>query len=251
MRRLRHALSLWERLLPPRDRTTLRPLDRRLARLARLVGQVRDRDVMLALIEDPHLPKPPPADAIRVARLRARLRDDARTGRELLKVFLRSERDAHLFEELRGVLRHPPRSTGPAVLRSLLGEEEQRGWDRIRTARRKARRRPSINRLHRLRIRIRRFRHLHDLETRVDPVHAVPLPPVVRRLQGELGRLHDFDIVIEGLDPDTVSTEWGDELRRRRRRLRATVEESLQGKGWSRKGGTGAGAPAPRAPHRS
>ncbi len=124
MRRLRHALAIWERLLPSRQRELVRPLDRRLKRLARLVGQVRDRDVVLELIEGTKLPRPTREDAALVARMRARLRDDARTGRELLRVFLRSERDAHLFEGLREGLELGPRP-GPVSTSS-------RCWTRSR-----------------------------------------------------------------------------------------------------------------------
>ncbi len=112
MRRLRDALGIWERLLTSRDRTLVAPLDLRLKRLARLVGRVRDRDVMIELIEGGTLPRPSRRDAWAIARLRARLRDDARTGRELLRVYLRSERDAHLFEGLRESVEFVPRADG-------------------------------------------------------------------------------------------------------------------------------------------
>jgi CHAD domain-containing protein len=232
MRRLRHAFGLWEQLLPPSRRAALRPLDRRLTRLARLVGQVRDRDVMLALIESAGLPKPPTSDLPRVARLRARLRDDGRTGRELLRVFLRSERDAGLFDELRAALAYVPRRAAPAPLRPLLAEEWRACRERVRAARRRARRRPSSSRLHRLRIRVRRLRHLAELVAHVDPGHPMSLSPAVTRVQAELGRLHDLDVVLDGLDPDTVSTAWGDALRDERRRLRSKIRDSLGSSGW-------------------
>lgn len=232
MRRLRHALALWERLLPATRRASLRPLDRRLTRLARLVGQVRDRDVMLELIEGTTLPKPPPDETDRLARLRARLRDDGRTGRELLKVFLRSERDEGLFEELRRVLEYPSRAGGVAGLRQILAEEEQDRREGAQAARRKARRRPTSDRLHRLRIRLRRLRHLGELERQVDPGRATPASPAFRRLLSDLGRLHDLDVVLGGLDPDTVSTAWGDRLRRSRRRLRRKLRRSIATPGW-------------------
>jgi CHAD domain-containing protein len=232
MRRLRHAFALWEQLLPPGRRAALRPLDRRLTRLARLVGQVRDRDVMLALIEGSGVPRPPGADLPRVARLRARLRDDGRTGRELLKVFLRSERDAGLFDELSRVLAYVPRRAAPGALRTILAEEGRVRRARVRSARRKARRRPTAARLHRLRIRVRRLRHLSELVVHVDPSHPLPVSATVARVQAELGRLHDLDIVIDGLDPDTVSTAWADALREARRRLRGKLEDALRTPGW-------------------
>jgi CHAD domain-containing protein len=232
MRRLRHALGLWESVLRPRDRTLMKPLDRRLGRLARLVGRVRDRDVMIALIEGGSLPTPRAADAPLVARLRARWRDDARTGRELLRVFLRSERDAHLFEQLSATLTLPPRPEGVPSLPALLDQEEAARRERVRVAHRRARRKGSMARLHRLRIQVRRLRHLGELRGELDPSRPRLPPPVVRKLQSELGRLHDLDIVLDGIGAQLSAREWGESLRRERRRLRRSIETSLHRHGW-------------------
>jgi CHAD domain-containing protein len=232
MRRLRHALGFWARLLQPGDRSILKPLDRRLARLSRLVGRVRDRDVMLALLEGGSLPAPKPADAPLVARLRARWRDDARTGRELLRVFLRSERDAHLFEQLAATLTLPPRSGTPRRLPVLLEEEEEARRERVRVAHRRARRKATATRFHRLRIQVRRLRHLDELRGKLDPDHPALPPPVVRRLQTQLGRLHDLDIVLDGIGSGLAATEWGEALRRERRRLRRSIATTLHGPRW-------------------
>jgi CHAD domain-containing protein len=232
MRRLRHALGLWGRVLRPRDRTILKPLDRRLARLARLVGRVRDRDVMLALIEGGSLPSPKRADAPLVTRLRARWRDDARTGRELLRVFLRSERDAHLFEQLSATLTLPPRPEGVQSLPELLDEEEEARRERVRAAHRRARRKGSVTRLHRLRIQVRRLRHLGELRGQLDPERPALPPPVVRHLQAQLGRLHDLDIVLDGIGTQLTTSAWGEALRKERRRLRRSIEDTLHERHW-------------------
>jgi CHAD domain-containing protein len=232
MRRLRHALGFWTRLLRPGDRSLLKPLDRRLGRLARLVGRVRDRDVMLALIEGGSLAAPKPVDAPMVARLRARWRDDARTGRELLRVFLRSERDAHLFEQLAATLTLLPRSGAPKNLPVLLDEEEATRREQIRVAHRRARRKASASRFHRLRIQVRRLRHLSELRGALDPEHPALPPPVVRRLQSQLGRLHDLDLVLEGLGSGLTRSEWGKALRRERRRLRRSIDTTIHQPRW-------------------
>ncbi|MGI0155727.1 MAG: CHAD domain-containing protein, partial [Thermoplasmata archaeon] len=156
MRRLRHALAIWERLLPSRDQQLVRPLDQRLKRLARLVGRVRDRDVMIELIEGLSLSKPSRRDAPLVAHFTARLRDDARTGRELLLVYLRSERDAHLFEGLRESVEFVPRRDSVRRLTAVLVEAGARRHKGVRAAHRRARRRSTSTRLHRLRIQVRR-----------------------------------------------------------------------------------------------
>jgi CHAD domain-containing protein len=232
MRRLRHALSLWEHLLASRHQELVHPLDLRLKRLARLVGRVRDRDVMIDLIEGASLPRPSAADAESVTRLRARLRDDARTGRELLRVFLRSEADAHLFEGLRESLEFVPRRSAGARLDDVLEKEEMLRREGVRAAHRNARRRPSSARLHRLRIQVRRLRHLTEVRKRLDRAHRGTFSPKMRQLQAQLGRLHDLDIVLEGLDADLRSTEWARSLKDERRGVRATIRSSLREHRW-------------------
>ncbi|MGA8302154.1 MAG: CHAD domain-containing protein [Thermoplasmata archaeon] len=232
MRRLRHALAIWDGLLTARHRAMVRPLERRLKRLARLVGRVRDRDVMIELIEGASLPHPLGVDVALVARLRAKLRDESRTGRELLGVFLRSERDAHLFEGLREGLEWGTRPGSGAHLIELLNDEQDRRHDDVRAALGKARRRPSTTRLHRLRIRVRRLRHLEEVRARIDGPWAGAFPPLARRLQDRLGRLHDLDVVLAGLDPDLRSTEWARSLKRERRRVRETIRASLDTHPW-------------------
>jgi CHAD domain-containing protein len=233
MRRLRHALTIWQRLLASRDEALVRPLDRRLKRLARLVGRVRDRDVMIDLIEGGSLPRPRRQEVASVARLRARLRDDARTGRELLRVFLRSERDAHLFEGLRESVEFVPRPTAGAHLGKVLEEELALRDQGVRAAHRRARRRPSSSRLHRLRIQVRRLRHLTEVRARLERSDHATLPPGARRLQARLGRLHDLDIVLGGLDADLRSTEWAEALKRERRRVRSSLRTTLRRHRWS------------------
>jgi CHAD domain-containing protein len=232
MRRLRHALSLWQQLLTTRHQELVRPLDRRLKRLARLVGKVRDRDVMIDLIEGPSLPRPSREDIELLARLRARLRDDARTGRELIRVFLRSERDAHLFEGLRESLELPTRKAPKELLANVLDEEHVRRREGVRVAHRKARRRPSSVRLHRLRIEVRRLRHMTEVRMHLDRGLTRAFPPAVRQLQSRLGRLHDLDVVLGGLDDDLLSTDGARSLKNERRRVRKMIRTSLRHHRW-------------------
>ena len=232
LRRLRHALAIWERVLAARPRELVRPLDQRLKRLARLVGKVRDRDVVLRLLEGPTLPRPVREDASLVARLRARVRDDARTGRELLRVFLRSERDAHLFEGVREILELPSRPRAGARLGKILEEEARLRHERVRAAHRKARKRPSSSRFHRLRIQVRRLRHLSEVRSRLDGAQLKEFPTEARRLQTRLGRLHDLDIVLAELDDDLGSTEWARALRRERNAVREATRRSIKGRRW-------------------
>jgi CHAD domain-containing protein len=238
MRRLRHALVVWQRLLPRRDQELVRPLDRRLKRLARLVGRVRDRDVMIALLENGSLPPPSRRDARSIARWSARLRDDARTGRELLLVYLRSERDAHLFEGLRESVDFVPRKDAGTQLPRVLDAEQAERRDDVRSAHRRARRRPTSTRLHHLRIQVRRLRHLAEVRGRLGGRNGAIFPPATRRLQTRLGRLHDLDLVLGGLDTNLAASEWGKALKAERRRVRRSIRRSLKAVSWPK--------PAPR-----
>lgn len=251
MRRLRHALAIWEAVLPDRTRELLRPLDRRLKRLARLIGRVRDRDVVLGLLEGPTLPKPPRPETGRVARLRARLRDDGRTGRELLRVYLQSERDAHLFEGLREGLELPPRRGSATDLAAVFDRAESRRHDKVRTAHRRARRHPSSTRLHRLRIQVRRLRHLSEVRTRLDGSPLDRFPPAVRRLQSGLGRLHDLDVVLGELGPDLRATEWVAALRAERRKVRDSLRATIRRHRWEDRPVTGRATSGSRPPARA
>jgi CHAD domain-containing protein len=228
MRRLRTGLDIWQELLRSTDRVPLRPLDRRLRRLTRLVGQVRDRDVALSLLEGVERRATSRKELEQLNRYRARLRDDARTGRELLRAFLRAERETRLLDHLRESIGAQSPGARGARLRRVLTQHEQRERDNVAKAHRRARKRPSMNRLHRLRIRVRRLRQTSDLATTVDPERDGTLANSLRRLQQHLGRLHDLDVLFLDLDPPLRKTGWGETLRKERGRQRRAIVKSLQ-----------------------
>ncbi len=187
---------------------------------------------MIELIEGPSLPRPSRADTRPIARLRARLRDDTRTGRELLRVFLRSERDGHLFEGLQESVEFVTSRGAQARFARWLDEEEVHRREAVRKAHRRARRRPTSVRLHRLRIRVRRLRHLGEVRERLDLTHAGTLPASLRKLQALLGRVHDLDLVLDGLDAEVVRTGWARAVRAERRRVRDAVRIAIRGARW-------------------
>lgn len=228
MRRLRTGLAVWEQLLDKPDRAQLGPIDRRIRRLAQLIGQVRDRDVAVDLLGSVEAKARSAEERERLDRYRARLHDDARTGRELLRAFLRSERDALLFDEVRGVLRARARPTRSDRLHRLLSEHQTSGHMRLVEAHRKARKRPTMDRLHRLRIRVRRLRQISDLASTVDTEARGTVAASLRRLQQHLGRLHDLDLLLGGLDPSLRDTRWAKALRKERRRQRRAVVKTIR-----------------------
>lgn len=228
MRRLRTGLALWESLLPNAERELLRPLDARIKRLSRLVGRIRDRDIALSLLQRFDGKRAGPRDLVRVTRYRIRVQDDARTGRELLRAFLRSEVQAHLFDGVAERLRILPRAGSFRDPHRAILLAHARTDDNLRRAYRRARRRPSIERLHRLRICIRRARQFSDLVVALDPQHEHKLPGSLAHLQKELGDLHDLDLVLGGLDGEVRKTAWADTLREERRRRRKDVLKAMK-----------------------
>lgn len=223
LRRLRTALGVWESTLARRERERLRPFDRRLKRLARLAGRIRDRDVTIDLLAHVDGRAWGSEELAQLGQFRTRLRDDARTGRELLRAFLRAEEAAGLFPAIRAEWHRPRLRYRARDVRAILGDVQGSGEERVRRAHRAARRKPSVTRLHRLRIRVRGLRHVNELRGALDPGDARPLSAPIRRLQTDLGRLHDLDVTLAGLGPDVTETSWARSLRDERRRLRAEL----------------------------
>lgn len=228
LRRLRTALTVWEHLLSPRQRKQLGPLDDRLKRLARLVGRIRDRDIAIELLARVDGLRRPRSVVTGLSRYRTRLRDDARTGRELLRAFLRAEHDAQLFTEIQlrwnaPAIGYRSKDVGKLLVRTKLEEV-----DRVNAAHRHARRKPSATRLHQLRIRVRGWRHLADLARTLDPRQTPTFPAPLRRLQRDLGHLHDLDVVLADLPAEVQRTDWASSLRVERRDQRKKVLAALR-----------------------
>lgn len=228
LRRLRTGLGVWQELLDTADGEQLGPLRARIRRLARLVGQVRDRDVALGLLDEVANQAGSDLELERLRQYRTRLQDDARTGRELLRAFLRSERQARLFDQVGHALKTRRRAIRADRLRRVLTQHHEAGRERVVSAHRKARRRPSMGRLHRLRIRVRRLRQVSDLTSAVDPTSDPSLAHSLRRLQQHLGHLHDLDVLLRELDPPLKEMAWAEALREERRRQRKAIVKVLE-----------------------
>jgi CHAD domain-containing protein len=222
LRRLAILLSVWERLVPAERAVTVDELARRLRRLARLVGRVRDRDVTAGLLEPSARGRDP-----RWGEFLGRLREDREAGRELLRAFLTSERQAGLLDRLAETLAVEPRAGAARSLERILTDIRHRRQARVDKAHRKARRDPSAERLHRLRIRIRQWRHLAALESVVGS-RRNPVTSGWQQLQGRLGRLHDLDVALATIPEELGSAPVALRLTERRRRVRLEVRRSLE-----------------------
>ena len=227
LRRLTSGLGVWSQLVAPGRAAGVRETASRIRRLARLVGRARDRDVTAGLLAvSGRSPRGgDPRDGWN--EFLGRFREDAHTGRELLRAFLRSERQAGLFERVRALLGDPTRADAARGLHRILAAERRLRQGKVRKAHRKARRDPTSERLHRLRIRIRQWRHLATLESTARVPVSRP-PPSWRSLQDRLGRLHDLDIALATIPGELNGAAPARRLRNRRRELRSSVWVSLE-----------------------
>jgi CHAD domain-containing protein len=230
LRRLRVELRLLRHVLGATEQLRAEDLGRRLKRVARLVGEVRDFDVELALLGHPRLARASDPSFEHLERTRGRLREEARTGRALLGAFLRAELDRGLVREIDHILAAAqPHLTLRGVLRAA-AIERKRSRERAERALRRARRRPTPRRMHNLRSALRQAHHLNDLLAVPGHGPVRPFPRRVDRLQQELGRLHDLDVLADGLEslgPEVWRSQWARVERRRRRKLREEIASDL------------------------
>jgi CHAD domain-containing protein len=226
LRRLTSGLAVWGQLVVGRQAASVREATGRVRRLARLVGRARDRDVTGGLLTPSG--RNPRGDGLEAwDQFLGRLREDTHTGRELLRAFLRSERQAGLFDRVRALLDVPPRADASRGLHRILAAERRLRQGKVRKAHRRARRDPTSERLHRLRIRIRQWRHLATLEASAQVPVSRP-PPSWRSLQDRLGRLHDLDIALATIPKELHDATPARRLKNRRRELRTSVWLSLE-----------------------
>jgi CHAD domain-containing protein len=223
-------LRVTHRLLVPlsKDGAEEDPTDRQLQRFAGLVGEVRDRDVAI------HILLRATGDPGRKLRrsLETRLRHEAQVGRELLRAGARVELDRHLLQT---VIRDisSARTPAPAPLRREMVAALAQLHRTVVRAYRRALRKPSTRRLHRLRIALRNARMLRSLVSRVTGHPADRVPSDLDKLQRALGRLHDHDMVAEriaALPSDDQRDAWERQWQKVRKTERILILAGMQRK---------------------
>ena len=228
LRRLRVLAKWWSRVASVRRRSAIAEFARRLGRIARLVGSVRDLDVELGLWSE--LVRREPAPTSRMHRFGFHLREGARTGRELLRATLRSERHGGLYERMEEELDEIGTERNWAALGAAFASERRSLAKRATRARRRALRTASPEDLHALRIRIRRLRYLTDVEDALGGAPATSFPRRYARLQRRLGTLHDRDVLARHLprvDPHYERSRWGKGYRAETEALRRSLLAEL------------------------
>jgi CHAD domain-containing protein len=202
--------------------------DRRLQRLAGLVGEVRDRDVAIEIL----LRSGVDPDRKLRRNLQERLRHEGQIGRELLRADARVELDRHLLQTvIRDVSTAP--TPAPAQLRRDMDSALAQRHATVVRAFHRALRKPSTRRLHRLRIALRNARALRILVGQVTAYLANRVPADLDKLQRALGRLHDLDMVSEriaSLPSGENLDQWERQWRKARKTERIRVLARMQRK---------------------
>ncbi|HEV2318069.1 MAG TPA: CHAD domain-containing protein [Thermoplasmata archaeon] len=220
LRRFRAEYRVWRLICPRGVVERARVLDGRISELSRRIGEVRDFDVHLQLLGEGDARDED--DRVREHReeLTRGLGDDARIGRELLRAYLRAERDAGLFDEIASTLA-PASGAGPgATGSSRILRELGRRTEQLAKVFRRTVRHPTTGRAHRLRVQLRRTRYLFEFLATVSGARAPRYPRRLAELQQQLGKVHDLDLLadwIEGLSADLRDADWAKNVRRRRK----------------------------------
>jgi CHAD domain-containing protein len=195
------------------------------------VGEVRDFDVHLSLLDQVDARDEPSAVRGHREELVRRLADDARIGRELLRAYVRAERDAGLLSELEHTLSRTVTAGRPALGTAWIGRQLDARRAPLARAFRRAARRPTMGRAHRLRVQLRRTRYLFEFLATVGGVSTVRYPRRLADLQQRLGKVHDLDLLVEwveGLSSDLRDAPWAKGLRGRRKVERRKLREELE-----------------------
>ena len=183
------------------DSTTSRKAVRRLRKVTRRLGVVRDYDVLLLLIDELNVARPVHQAALR--RVRAEVAADRDAARKRLRSRMPVESLQRLGRKLNRVHDKLSEQTDTDTLEDARGPQ----WAiEARVTRRAAALQEAIEsagavylpgRLHEVRIAAKKLRYALELWEQTRGAHNTPLVRVLKRVQGLLGRVHDLEVLIE------------------------------------------------------
>ncbi len=190
IRRIRIDGRLWIEIAPRGRAAGYDETDGLLRTLARHIGSARNHDVRRGLVE--RGAALPSADAAALAR---RLRQRAATERRALRREVRAAPMSGLLE----AFERPLRTTLPHAASGRLSAEVDDalsvGLGRLERALARAYRKPSVGRLHRLRIALRSLRVIDQTQREVLGRPPLPVTAALRAVQADLGAVHDQEIL--------------------------------------------------------
>ncbi|MCI4336706.1 MAG: CHAD domain-containing protein [Thermoplasmata archaeon] len=226
LRRLRLDAQLWVPLAPPGRSAGYEHVERSLKELTRAIGTVRNFDVGQELLDRlPRRDRETLEDGDILALKRALLRA-SRVGRRSLASATTDESSTPILDGLDRPLRAALPRIASVRLRRQIDDATSVRLAKLERALARAYRRPTVQRLHQLRLALRAVRSLDQTRTVVLGERALPVTATLRALQVELGRLHDWGDLREnaqeflrGPRRDRVGGVLSDRVRASRRRL--------------------------------
>jgi CHAD domain-containing protein len=197
-RRLRAARAIFSDVL----RVPRAARRSRLRWIARVLGRVRDLDVVIALLEERHLGALGGQEAARLEDLLAALKERRRRAHKKLAAALGRPRWAKLKAALRHWARRPRfagkgREDGMAA--RFLADMIHREAQRVSARRGMTERAPTAADLHGLRIAVKRLRYVLDFHAETCGVAFDPERRLAREMQDCLGEIHDHDLLLAWL----------------------------------------------------
>ena len=214
-RRLRELLPVLQL-----DRRTARRLGRRLRKVTARLGTVRELDVLLLLIDELHVSGRRGSTALgRVGVRVSKARDHARKGLSVRLPVSDMARLARKIHRIADDLRAAERATSKAAARTWrwrIDSRVARRASRLSAAMSAAGALYLPDRLHRVRLAVKKMRYAVELSMEVDGKRSDADLLTLKRAQELLGRMHDVQLLIEevrqtqaSLSPPSVNV-WRD-----------------------------------------
>lgn len=226
LRKLRIELRPWKRGLRAGRRRVVREADREVREVARLVGEVRDRDVAKRVIERlarrNEMFAPDGLRTVRTAIVR-----QARSGRKLVPSAAEALLASGALNALDDLAVTELSKMEADAWRSNVRAAEERVLEDVRRRYDRARKGRTPERLHELRQALRSARLWSEAYTL--PTVA-GYPESLGTLQGRLGRLHDLSIthdLIRTLPPGCGARAWVGPIRARFEARSRSIQRSL------------------------
>ncbi len=241
LRRMRIDGRLWVVLTPRGRARGYEETDNQLRSLARRLGSVRNLDVSLDLLGRLAASKGRAVAAADLRVLRAALARRASAGRRALGQEVRRPPLALLREGFDRPLGASLPLAAEVRLRRSIDDAVTVGLARLEHALARVYRKPSVPRLHRLRIALRSLRAVDQTRRYVLGTPPLPVSATLRALQGDLGRLHDVDVLHEnvrrllsGERRERVLRLVARESRAQKRRLTRRLDRKIVRREWDR-----------------
>lgn len=193
LRRLRLDARLWVPLAPRGRVAGYDDVERSLKQLTRAIGTVRNFDVgqeLLDRLTSREKATLEPGDLPALARA---LHRAAQVGRRSLANATTVPDSAPILDGLDRPLRAALPRIASIRLRRQIDDATTVRLAKLERALARAYRRPTVARLHQLRLGLRAVRSLDQTRTTVLGEKPLPISPPLRAIQVELGHLHDWD----------------------------------------------------------